>query len=441
MDAVGTAWARWSPGVSLVCAVAAPFVVLAGAGYAASVQPPGYDPMRQTFSALANAGATDGWIMGATLLVLGLGYLLTAAGLPGIGRGARVVLAVGGAGVAMAALCPQPATGTNPWHMGSAAVGWLAFTAWPLAVSRARDDGGDDRGGTPAVLRRGPAWAATAVLVGLMAWFGLELLLGGDRLGLAQRVLVVAQTLWPMAVALAAFRRRWGTARPPDLRRAGTAVFWVVVLAPAVIPIGSTVAAAVQPPGYDPLRQSLSTLARIGATDRWIMTGTLVLLGLGYVAGALVLTRIPWPGRVAVGLGGAGTLFAGLLPQPETGSSPWHMGAATVGWIAFVGFPLAASRHPSASPLLGRRAAWVVTGTLLALLGWFFVQLQTGGPYIGLSERVLIIAQTLWPAVVVAALRRDHLRGDHPRRSTNGSSGDAVSSGTASARTSPSWTR
>ncbi|MBW0102275.1 hypothetical protein I4I78_07540, partial [Pseudonocardia sp. KRD-291] len=41
----GTVWARWSPGVSLVCAVAAPFVVLAGAGHAAAVQPPGYDPV------------------------------------------------------------------------------------------------------------------------------------------------------------------------------------------------------------------------------------------------------------------------------------------------------------------------------------------------------------------------------------------------------------
>ncbi|MBW0105827.1 DUF998 domain-containing protein [Pseudonocardia sp. KRD-291] len=306
-----------------------------------------------------------------------------------------------------------------------------------------------------------------------MAWFGLELLLGGDRLGLAQRVLVVAQTVWPMVVAVALFRNRTSpegveyrpAARvqpgmdapgmdepgmddrrtvPGDgahdgylrrstgrLRPVSAAACWVVILGPVLVPVGSWLAAAVQPPGYDPVRQSLSTLGRLGATDRWIMTGTLVLLGLGYVAGALALTGAPLRGRIALGLGGAGTMFAGLLPQPETGSSAWHMGAATLGWVAFVCWPLAASRHPSASPLLGRRAAWAVTGVLLVLLGWFFVQLRTGGSHIGLSERLLILAQTLWPAVVVAALRRETVRRaagtvalDHGRTSVDAARAD-----------------
>lgn len=222
--AAGAAWARCSRAASLVCAVSAPFVVLAGAGHAAAAQPPGYDPVRQTFSALANAGATDRWIMGATLLVLGIGYLVTAAGVPGIGRRARVVLAAGGAGIALAALFPQPATGHSPWHMGSAALGWVAFTCWPLAVSRR-----EGRPGGPVALRRRPAWMATAVLLGLMAWFGLELLLGGDRLGLSQRVLVLAQTVWPAVVAVTSFRRsrrasspegRW-TGPPPSVPAPG----------------------------------------------------------------------------------------------------------------------------------------------------------------------------------------------------------------------------
>ena len=207
-EAAGSAWARYAPVMSVVCAVAAPFVVLAGARYAAAAQPPGYDPVRQTFSALANAGATDHWIMGATLLVLGLGYLVTAAGLPGIGWWARVVLAVGGAGVTAAALFPQPATGYSTWHMASATLGWLAFTCWPLVVSWPAG------GVEPVWPGRGPAWVATVVLAGLMAWFGLELMLGGDRLGLAQRVLVVAQTVWPTVVAVGSFRRGPGAVAP-----------------------------------------------------------------------------------------------------------------------------------------------------------------------------------------------------------------------------------
>lgn len=198
--------------------------------------------------------------------------------------------------------------------------------------------------------------------------------------------------------------------QPWPVRIASTVACWVVIVAPVALPIGSQLAAAAQPPGYDPVRQSLSTLGRIGATDRWIMTGTMVVLGLGYVAGALALVRVPLRGRIALGVGGAGTMLAGLLPQPEVGSSAWHMGAATVGWVAFVCWPLAASRHPSSSPLLGRRTAWPVTGVLLVLFGWFFVQLQTGGAQIGLSERALIFAQTLWPTLVALALRREAVR-------------------------------
>lgn len=194
------------------------------------------------------------------------------------------------------------------------------------------------------------------------------------------------------------------------VRLASTVACWVVIVAPVAVPIGSELAAAVQPPGYDPVRQSLSTLGRIGATDRWIMAGTLLVLGLGYVAGALALVGAPLRGRIALGLGGAGTMLAGLLPQPEAGSSAWHMSAATVGWVAFVCWPLAASRHPTTSALLGRRTAWLVTGVLLVLLGWFFVQLRTGGSQIGLSERALIFAQTLWPTVVAVVLRREAVR-------------------------------
>ena len=202
-------------------AVLAPVAVLVGAGYAASVQPPGYDPVRQTFSALANHGATDRWVMGATLLVLGLAYVVVAAGLPGLGRRARVVLGAGGAAVALVALFPQPAVGSSPWHMVTAALGWVAFTCFPLAASR--------RSG-PRLLRRGPAWAVTAVLLALLAWFTWELLTGGPFLGLAQRVLVVAQTLWPLVLALGPARvvttgsgvdgRWWGTRRL-TMRRPG----------------------------------------------------------------------------------------------------------------------------------------------------------------------------------------------------------------------------
>lgn len=197
---------RWPAVAGSAPAVLAPAVVLVGSGYAAAAQPPGYDPVRQTFSALADRGATDRWIMGATLLVLGLGYLVTAVALPAVPVRARLVLGAGGVGVALAALFAQPATGSSPWHMGSATLGWLAFTCWPLAMARRRAD--------PPLLGRGPARVVTAVLAALMCWFVLELLLGGPRLGLAQRVVVVAQTVWPATVAVVLCTRPASGTRP-----------------------------------------------------------------------------------------------------------------------------------------------------------------------------------------------------------------------------------
>ena len=199
---------RWGPRTAVVCAVLAPVLVLAGAAVAAAVQPPGYDPVRQTFSALANGAATDAWIMGSTLLVLGLAYLLVAAGLPGLVGRARLALVVGGVAVALAALFPQPAIGSSPWHMTAATVGWLAFLCFPLAAAR--------RDGIPPVRGRAPAWVVTAVLVVLMLWFGAELIFGGPRLGLAQRILVVAQTVWPAVIGVVSYRERPPRPLPAD---------------------------------------------------------------------------------------------------------------------------------------------------------------------------------------------------------------------------------
>ncbi len=169
-----------------LCAVAAPVVVLAAAGLAGAVGPAGYDPVRQTFSALAKTGAPGRWIMTGTLLALGLGYVLVAAALPGLRPGGRAVLGVGGAAVALAAVLPQPAHGDSIGHLVAAGVGWAAFTLVPLAVSGPRR----------------AAVAATVVLVALLGWFTVELVTGGPYLGLAQRVTVVAQTVWPLLSAV-----------------------------------------------------------------------------------------------------------------------------------------------------------------------------------------------------------------------------------------------
>ena len=51
------------------------------------------------------------------------------------------------------------------------------------------------------------------MLLGLLAWFGTELIGGGQQVGLAERFLAGAEAVWPLAVVLAC---RWTRSRVPD---------------------------------------------------------------------------------------------------------------------------------------------------------------------------------------------------------------------------------
>ena len=70
--------------------------------------------------------------------------------------------------------------------------------------------------------------------------------------------------------------------------------------APVLLVGGWTLADALQPPGYDPVRDTISALAALGATDRWVMTSALAGLGACHVVTALGLrpARPPRPGRL-----------------------------------------------------------------------------------------------------------------------------------------------
>jgi hypothetical membrane protein len=169
----------WVP----VSACLAPVALIGGWTLAAARQHGGFDPLRQTISALAAAGASDRWIMTIALAVLGLGHIATAAGLTEAGRGARVLLAVGGVATAAVAALPQP----NHGHVPAATVGFLALALWPIGSWR-----------SPRRLRV----ALTAVLLCLLGW--LAIALRTDTVpGLAERVLAGTEALAPLAFVLA----------------------------------------------------------------------------------------------------------------------------------------------------------------------------------------------------------------------------------------------
>jgi hypothetical membrane protein len=172
----------------IVSSSLAPVVLIGGWTWAAALQGPSYDSLRDTISALAARGAADRWVMTAGLAVLGLSHLATAAGLVEAGVAARSILAIGGAATLAVAALAQPSAG----HVPAATVGFIALAGWP-AASR--------------LPRRRVGYGASLVLAGLLGWLAVELR-GGDLLGLSERVLAGSQALWPLVVAGLLLRRR-----------------------------------------------------------------------------------------------------------------------------------------------------------------------------------------------------------------------------------------
>ncbi|HEY2194677.1 MAG TPA: DUF998 domain-containing protein [Actinomycetospora sp.] len=173
------------------------------------------------------------------------------------------------------------------------------------------------------------------------------------------------------------------------------------MVAPVVLVVGFVAAQAAHP-GPDPWNRSLSALSGQGASSRWIMVSALGTAGVLVVLIALGLRRrAPRAAWQLLTAGGVFLLVAALDPQPVGGYSAVHMVAAGLAWAALTAWPLALAF----SPRVDRRLRWasvIATGVLLVLMAWFTAQLVTDGTWYGISERVVILAQAVWPVVVAA---------------------------------------
>ncbi len=115
--------------------------------------------------------------MTSALFVVGAGYFVTAAGLPGVRVPARIVLMVA----------------------GLSSIGIAAITIWPALTAR--------RAPSQPLIRARGAGAVTAVFLALRAWVVFETQ-GGTALGLAERLVSAVQVTWPFVVARR-HRRPW----------------------------------------------------------------------------------------------------------------------------------------------------------------------------------------------------------------------------------------
>jgi hypothetical membrane protein len=150
--------------------------------------------------------------------------------------------------------------------------------------------------------------------------------------------------------------------------------------APVLLVGGWTLAEARQPPGYSPIRDTISALAARGATDRWVMTSALAGLGACYLITALGLRPARRAGRAVLCGGGAATILVAAFPQPAHGNSVSHTVAATLAFVSLAAWPVFATRPRPTTPLLTGSASTAATVALLGLLVWFAAEIHGGAP-------------------------------------------------------------
>jgi Protein of unknown function (DUF998) len=187
--------------------------------------------------------------------------------------------------------------------------------------------------------------------------------------------------------------------------------WWGVVssaTAPVLLAGGWIVAAGLQPRPINPVASTISALAADGATDRWVMTLVLLAVGVCDALTGLALRPAGLPGRLILIAGGTAGVLVAATPEPARGGSAAHAFWAAIGFIALTLWPLGSQRRgPSVPAGLRPAVSAVAAGALLALLGWFAVELMTRGGQVGLAERVLTEAQAVWPLAVVLTCWRN----------------------------------
>jgi hypothetical membrane protein len=203
------------------------------------------------------------------------------------------------------------------------------------------------------------------------------------------------------------------------------------VLAPTSLVAAWFVAGFVQHGHYDPISQTISVLAERSASDRWIMTVGLYMLGACQILTAAGLSVGRRPARILLAAGGLTGLGVAAFPQSSHGSANTHLIFATASvsllaiWPATIGV-----RGPSRPLVLSVRGSLIVTAVFVGLLAWLYAAAHGGGA-LGVAERVDTAIANSWPLVVVIAIRHrqgrlstaqrqdDHERPSRLRRRTH----------------------
>ena len=172
---------------------------------------------------------------------------------------------------------------------------------------------------------------------------------------------------------------------------------------PVLLAAGWTIAASLQARPYDSVADTVSGLAGIGATDRWVMTLAFAMTGACYIVTGLALRPARPTGRLILMAGGLAAILLVAFPVHTGDGAPRsHILWAAAGVAALAVWPVAASRRGPAVPWALRPGTSIrMTVTLLVLVAWLCIELITSAGQAGLAERVVGEAQAACPFVVV----------------------------------------
>ena len=199
----------------------------------------------------------------------------------------------------------------------------------------------------------------------------------------------------------------WPVSSSPAARR------WAIIsagLAPVLLTGAYLMAGILQPASYSPARTTISVMVGQAGTDRWVMTGGIVLTGGCYLVTAAGLTGVRASARALLIVAGLAGIGIAASPEPARGATPQHLAWTTLGAVTIAVWPAFAARRASPRPLiLGVYGSAAVTAVFVALLGWLLAETRDGS-VLGLAERLTSSIQTCWPLIVAVALRRTRRR-------------------------------
>lgn len=183
---------------------------------------------------------------------------------------------------------------------------------------------------------------------------------------------------------------------------------WAVVsagLVPVVLTAAWLAGDSVQPRSYSPIRDTVSVLAGLSGTDRWIMTCGLFVICVLYVITAAGLAGVAMPARILLIVAGLCSAGIATSPEPPSGPTATHLAWTAIGGVTIAIWPAVAGwRLPERPLVLSAGSSTIVTVMFVALLAWVVLETR-GGSDLGLAERLDSGVQTCWPFVVALVLR------------------------------------